>query len=323
LPGDVVDRLLFASLSCVTGPVFEEMHRIGDRAIQRNVPDGVYVALLYQAGWFMEWMEGPPAGLEAVLQRVAGRPPPPRAARRAPQQWPPASYPTMVDGLSQRHQDDESVCVARAGPWQSGRSAGLEPAAVWRRLSMPLKNEGGARIAASDSYQRVMVVSARGTASFDLVHWLGERYESEVAPLRMTGVHSRVRDVASDYVDVGGGKGASLRRVVAMARNGLQLGLTQAFLPDYSHLIVLLSGDARHDADLMCTLVAACSRMAHRPVVIGFGRAGCDHVGLQEQARAGRMMYLDCGLGASSRPPDLWAVVEPALDFSRSTKSAS
>jgi hypothetical protein len=273
------------------------------------------------AGSWSGW-RGRRRGLEAVLQRVRADPRRRELRvvhrssghRRLTQPW------SMVfrNGIETTSQFASRVLALGN---QADRP-GLEPAAVWRRLSMPLKNEGGARIAASDSYQRVMVVSARGTASFDLVHWLGERYESGVAPLRMTGVHSRVRDVASDYVDVGSGKGASLRRVVAMARNGLQLGLTQAFLPDYSHLIVLLSGDARHDSDLMCTLVAACSRLAHRPVVIGSGRpAGCDHVGLREQARAGRMMYLDCDLGTSSRPPDLWAVVEPALHFSRSTKT--
>ncbi len=57
-----MDRLLYASECRVQGSVFEEMHRIRDHALLRNVTDDVYVALLYQAGWFVEWLEGPAAG---------------------------------------------------------------------------------------------------------------------------------------------------------------------------------------------------------------------------------------------------------------------
>ncbi len=101
---------------------------------------------------------------------------------------------------------------------------GVEPAAVWRRAFHVAQERGRGK----DRGERFLPAGhgrlCRGTASFDLVHWLGERHDSEVATLRMTGVHSKVRDVASDYVDVDGAKGASMRRVVAMARNGLQLG---------------------------------------------------------------------------------------------------
>jgi hypothetical protein len=139
---------------------------------------------------------------------------------------------------------------------------------------------------------------------------------------RFAGAEARTRDVATDYVDVGGGAGAVVRRVVAMARNGLLIGLTQAFLPDYSHLILLLCGDAKRDEDLMHMLVSACSRLAHRPVVVGLGSLDCDHLGLRKIARAASLVYLDCDLSGADDPQAMWAAAEPALDFSLAANSS-
>jgi hypothetical protein len=318
-PGEAVDRLLYVSLCCVQGPVFEEMHRIRQHALQRNVADGVYAALLYQAGWFLEWMEGPPAGVQAVMRRLAGDRRHrnlrivhhSRGPRRLTQPW----------SMAFRHDLDQPVEFERrlqALPAKTNQQ-GMEPASVWRRLSMPLKGSGATAPPEDERYQRVMVCSARGTESFELVRWLGQAYDCKVTSQRLAGAETRVRDVATDYVDVGGA-GAMLRRVVAMARNGLQIGLFQAFLPDYSHMILLLCGDRKHDEDLIDILVSACSRLAHRPVLLGLGRPGCDHARLREAARRGGLAYLDCDLSGNINAKALWAAAEPALDFSRATR---
>ena len=320
VPGEVVDRLLYASLCCVRGPVFEEMHRIRDQALQRNAVDGVYSALLYQAGWFMEWMEGPPAGVQAAMRRLATDPRHrnlriihhSRGLRRLTQPW----------SMAYRHEFEPPVDFERRLKALPARvnQQGLEPASVWRRLSMPLKGSDAAGRVDGDLYQRVLVCSARGTASFELVRWLGQSYQCKVTSQRLAGAESRVRDVATDYVDLDGSAGAMLRRVVAMARNGLQIGLFQAFLPDYSHMVLLLCGDRRHDEDLINILAAACSRLAHRPVLLGLGRPGCDHAGLRAAARNGGLAYLDCDLTGNIDAKALWAVAEPALDFSRTAR---
>ena len=319
-PGEAVQRLLYASQCCVQGAIFEEMHRIRDHALQRNVPDQVHVALAYQAGWFMEWMEGPAAGVQAVMRRLVNDPRhrnlqvvhKSHGLRRLTQPW----------SMAFRHDHEHPADFERRLAALPRREAqpGLEPASIWRRLSMPLKALGVAGRAENELYQRVLVCSARGTESFELVRWLGQAYRCKVTSQRLAGAESRVLDVANDYVDLAGRPDAMLRRVVAMARNGLQIGLFQAFLADYSHMVLLLCGDKKHDEDLIRILISACSRLAHRPVLLGVGRPGCDHAGLRDLAREGALVYLDCDLGCSRETKSIWAAAEPALDFSRTAR---
>ena len=320
-PGETVDRLLYASECRVQGSVFDEMHRIRDDALLRNIIDDVYVALLYQAGWFVEWLEGPAAGVDAVLRRTAKdrrhgdlrvvhRS---RGPRRLTEPW-------SMAFRQDQEQPAEFERRLKSLMSLSGRHA-LDPASVWRRLSMPLADAAAAGRADNDLYQRVMVCAARGTQSFELVRWLGLAYGSKVTSQRLAGAQATSRDVANDYVDLDGGRDGMVRRVVAMARNGLQIGLLQAFLPDYSHIVLLLCGDSKHDEDLVHILVAACARLSHRPVLLGLGGAGCDHAALREVARAGGLVYLDCDIDGGANAKALWAAAEPALDLSRMTNS--
>lgn len=312
-----MDRLLYASECRVQGSVFKEMHRIRDHALLRNITDDVYVALLYQAGWFVEWLEGPAEGIDAVLRRTANDPRHgnlrvihrSRGPRRLTQPW----------SMAFRQDQEQPSEFARRLAALSTHPA-PDPTAAWRRMSMPLKQEGLAAPVDCDKHQRVMVCAARGTQSFELVRWLGQAYGAKVTSQRLAGAQDSARDVANDYVDIDGGRGAMLRRVVATARNGLQIGLLQAFLPDYSHIVLLLCGDARHDSELLQGLVAACARLSHRPVLLGLGPSRCDHAGLREAARKGGLVYLDCDVDEGANAKALWAAAEPALDFSRNAK---
>lgn len=315
-PGQAVDRLLYASLCCVDGPVFEEMHRIRRHALQRNVADDVFVALLFQAGWFMEWMEGPAAGVQAVMRRVARDPRHrdlrllhlSRGERRLTEPW------SMA--YTKEHERPEDFARRAAALRELRRQQPSDPASVWRRLSMPLNRPGAEQSLETDCFQRVMVCSARGTQSFDLVRWLSHVNGARVVSHRFAGAQARTGDVATDYVDLDAGAGQVVRRVVAMARNGLQIGLTQAFLPDYSHLIVVLSGEANSDRDLMNLLVSSCARLAHRPVLLGVAPKACGHGDARAIASQAGLAYLDCDLGGTADARSLWAVAEPALDLS-------
>jgi len=315
-PAEDVDRLMYASQSNFAGPVFTEMHRIRDHALQRNLADGVHVALLHQSGWFLEWMEGPSAGVDAVMGRVAqdARHQGMRllhsshGPRRLTEPWSMAIVQTC---------ESPSDFARRVITLRDDHHKGLasDPATVWRRLSTPLTHPGAAEQAVSDRFQRVMVCSARRADSFDMVHWLGKRHGAEVVHRRFAGSYADRLDVATDYVDIN--SGAVVRRVIAMARNGLRIGLTKAFLPDYSHVILLLSGDDTHDGNLMERLVAACERLAHRPVVVGLAPPqSCDHAKLQQTARRGGLVYLDCDLAGEIDAQAWWNAAEPLLDLS-------
>lgn len=318
--GEEVDRLMYASLSCFEGPVFAEMHRIRDHALHRNAVDKVHVALLYQSGWFMEWMEGPSAGVRAVMGRVASDPRhhglrllhSSRGRRRLIEPWSmaivqthesPTDFARRVMTLREEHR----------------KGLVLDPATVWRRLSTPLTHPGAAEHAVSDRFQRVMVCSAQGVDSFDMVRWLGQTHDAEVVHRRFVGSRADGLDVATDYVDLD--SGAVVRRVIAMARNGLQIGLTQAFMSDYSHVILLLSGDSHRDVKLMRRLVTVCARLAHRPVVVGLGPQSCDHATLQQIARNGGLVYLDCELAGHIDAKVWWEAAEPLLDLSLAADS--
>ncbi len=315
IPPGEVDRLMYASLCCVQGGVFEEMHRIREHALRRNVADGVHVALLYQSGWFLEWLEGPAQGVRAVMARVARDPRhrsikllhASRGLRRLTEPWSMA----MVQA-HERPSDFAGRVVALRELHRSGED--LDPASVWRRLSTPMTHPGAAEQAQSDRFQRVMVCSAQGADSFELVRWLGQLHDAEVVHRRFAGSRADARDVATDYVDLA--CDPVVRRVIAMARNGLQIGLTQAFLPDYSHVILLLAGDPVRDTQLVQRLVAACARLSHRPVVIGLAPIDADHAPLQRLAHAGGLVYLDCELAGSIDAPAWWAAAEPLLDLS-------
>lgn len=315
-----VERLMYASRCCVTGPVFGEMHRIREHALQRNVADQVHVALLHQSGWFMEWLEGPPEGVRAVMARVARDPRHQgvklihhsRGPRRLTEPW------SMAIVQAQDAPADFAQRVATLrGEHLEGHV--IEPAAAWRRLSTPLTHPGAALQAINDQFQRVIVCSAQGTGSFDMVRWLGLRHGAEVVHRRFAGARADALDVATDYVDLDAG--AVVRRVIAMARNGLKIGLTQAFLADYSHAILVLCGDAPLDRELVRRLVAACAPLAHRPVVVGLGSPSVDHRALQRLAHAGGLVYLDCDLAGVMDAETLWAAAEPALDFSLAANS--
>jgi hypothetical protein len=318
MSGETVERLLYASLSCVSGSVFDEMLKIRDRALKRNVVDQVYAALLYQSGWFVQWMEGPPEGIRLAVRRLEGDPRHQRlriihrgnGPRRLTQPW------SMAFRQEREELPEQFACriielEEQAAQWEP------EPATIWRRLSLPTKCAGYATDLEDHPYQRVMVVAAEGTKSFDLVRWLACEHHVDVSAQRIAGTQSRVRDVAAEHVDVPASKGSIRRRVIAMARNGLQIGLIQAFLSDYSHVMVLLSPDTRRNMEIMHTLAEVCRGFAQRPILLGLGPAGFDNGPVRDAARMGRMIYLDCDLGAGEGTHDLWASAEPALDLSR------
>ncbi len=310
-----VARLMYASLSTVSHSVFEEIDKIRLRSMQRNALDKISVALLYQSGWFAQWMEGPAEGVQAVLARVSADPRhqslhvlhQSSGPRRLAEPWSMAIVQTREESA-----EFANRVMTLHQEYLSKRQG--EPAAIWRRLSTPLTNPGASRQALSDHFQRVMVCSALGTDSFNLVRWLGKTFSTEVVHRRFVGSRPETMDVGTDYVDLETGQ--TVRRIIAMARHGLQIGLTQAFLSDYSHVIVLLSGLRERDHSLMERLLKACEHLAHRPVIVGLGPPDADHKTLQELASRAGLIYLDCDIAGDTNPESLWAAAEMALDQS-------
>lgn len=314
---DAVARVVYASRSRVDGPVHETLERIRQRAVRNNQPLDVHTALLHQAGWFLQWKEGPPLALREVMDRVA------RDPRHEQVRVVHASRgPRLLDGLwSMAVVGGDEPAAEMARRLEAVRAAMFRkrqysPPEVWRRVSMPGRHGGGDDASDLESYQRVLVCSAVGTTSFEMVRWLGREHRQPVEHRRFAGLKL---DVATESVDFRC-CGRPLR-LVAMARKGLSVPLTRALLAGYSHLVMLLCPDEQRNAMLLDRLVQACAGQDDPPYLIGVGMDPDGHAGLFTQARR---LHRVC-LGARADPRDYastWSALWPLMRVWREKRHA-
>ncbi|NML48010.1 BLUF domain-containing protein [Ramlibacter sp. G-1-2-2] len=308
--GEAVARIVYASQAAATGSIYSEMERIRASAVRHNPPAGVATALLHQSGWFVQWKEGPQAAVASIMERVAGDP---RhcglrvvhrsvGPRLLHGPWSMAIVQCDEPASDMGQRVDEVLAAV-------DRGTAFTPPAIWRRLSTPMRHPGARRQQDPDAFQRVLVCAAGGTGSFDLVRWLSQRFRAELVQRRFAGAHDL--DVATDYVDFIHGE--RVLRVIAMARNGLHLPLTRAFLADYSHLVLLLSGDATRDEDLVLRMAQACAGLAEAPPLIALARQGADHAVPFAMARRCGLVYLQAHANLGD-PWSCWQALMPLLE---------
>jgi hypothetical protein len=125
---------------------------------------------------------------------------------------------------------------------------------------------------------------------------------------RFAGAHDL--DVGTDYVDFA--EDGRVLRVIAMARHGLSVPLTRAFLPDYSHVVLLLSGNLEHDVSLVLRVAQVCAGILSPPILLGIAPEAADHQKLSGLVK-------NCGLSYLSAESDseygkfTWTVIERHL----------
>lgn len=304
-----VARIVYASQARIEGSVYAEMERIRASAVRHNEPVGVHTALLYQSGWFVQWKEGPGDALLRIMDRVASD------RRHTGMRIVHSSRgPRLLSGAWSmaivQADDDPEEMAARVTELRRAMEAGAQfsPAAVWRRLSTPMRHPGAARQADPDAFQRIMVCSSVGQDSFDLVRWLADQHRQEVVHRRFAGAHAL--DVGTDYVDFE--QDDRVLRVIAMARNGLLLPLTRAFVPDYSHIVLLLSGDLERDSALMFKIAQACAGLPAPPALLGVAEDEATHREIFALAHRLGLIYLPtrATLGDAAA---VWEAIQPSL----------
>jgi hypothetical protein len=320
LPGSEpvrVARILYASQSRIEGPVYAQMERIRASAVRHNEPLGVHTALAHQSGWFLQWKEGPHDAVGQIMARVLQDP---RhhgcrimhrssGARLLPGVW----------SMSIVQCDDSAAeFEARVDQVDAVRVQGLQyaPATVWRMLSTPLRHPCADRQDTPGVFRRVMVCSAGGEESFALVQHLAWQHRQEVVRRRFAGEQSL--DVGSNYTDLPDGQGAV--RVIAMARNGLNLGLTRALLADYPLVVLWCSGTDSCDTVLMQRLVQACADAPTPPVLMGLGASPAAHRAMFQLAHRAGMIYLDAA--PVQGPDQAWDVISSQLRMMRSAANS-
>lgn len=303
-----VARLMYASRANTQGSIYAVIEQIRASAIRHNEPAGVATALLYQSGWFAQWKEGPKEALIRIMERVEADPRHHSMRIVHSSRGPRILAGPWSTAVVQSEEPFELVS-ARVEQLRSELQYGMQcsPQTAWRRLSTPMRHPGVDHQAEPDAFQRVLVCAAEGMAPFHLVHWLGRMHQEEVVHRRFAG--ARDLDVGTDYVDFIGD--SRVMRVIAMARHGLTLPLTRAFLPDYSHVILLLSGDHGRDQMLLQRVAQACAGLPAPPALLGVGEPSA-HPALFALARRYGMVYL----AAECRGQDeqaCWSVIEPLL----------
>lgn len=314
-----VARIMYASRAAIHQSVYREMENIRVSALKHNQPAGIATALLHQSGWFVQWKEGPAAALQAIMDRVA------RDVRHFDLRIVHRSRgPRLLSGpwsmaivhCNETPEDMEQRVLHLKQQVEEGCQ--FSPAAVWRRLSTPMRHPGAARQQDPDAFQRVLVCAASGMRSFDLVRWLGEHYQAEVVHRRFAGATEL--DVGTDYVDFE--REDRVWRVIAMARHGLHLPLTRAFIPDYSHFVLLLSIDPEHNSQLMQRVLQAFTCLPHPPALIGVASHREMHELPASLARRSGLPYLQ-GVGDSRDPESTWTAVQPfLLDWQHAANSS-
>jgi hypothetical protein len=308
-PGAPVARIVYASLARIAGSVYSEMERIREAAVRHNVPVGVHTALLYQSGWFLQWKEGPGDALLQLMARVEADPR--HTALRIVHS---SRGPRLLEGpwsmAIVQCTDPPTEMAQRVMELRHAMDAGRQyaPPTVWRRLSTPMRHPGAARQADPDAFQRGRVCSAAGMLSFDLVNWLARREKQEVVHRRFAG--AQLLDVGTDYVDFQDDE--RVMRVIAMARKGLEVPLTRAFLPDYSHVVLLLSGDAQRDKALVHRVAEACARLLAPPALIGVAKDREAHGTVFAAARSVGLVYLEVHADPEHCEA-VWAALQPPL----------
>lgn len=291
------------------------MERIRASALRHNAPQGVYTALLYQSGWFVQWKEGPGDALLKLMARVEAD-----ARHHSMRIVHSSRGPRLLSGpwsMAIVQCDDTPQHMAARVlrlhmRMENGRQ--YSPVAVWRQLSTPMEHPGAAQQADPDAFQRILVCAAAGSASFEFVNWLSTHHAQPVVHRRFAGEEGL--DVGSDYVDFSDDD--RVVRVIAMARNGLTLPLTRAFLPDYSHILLLLCGDRQRDLALVHRVAEGCAGLPSAPVLLGVGAPEHTRGEPFALARRAGLIYLDVHANAQDAAA-VWSATHPLLARWRET----
>lgn len=311
---DTVGSVLYVSRACFEGSALAQIDSIRRAAAARNTAMGVSSTLICQSGWFMHWLEGPERAISQVLTRIA-RDARHRQMRLLYQGQTPRLMPMPWSGAVMESPETPQGFARRVESFRLARQAHipLDPPTLLRQLSTPsslLPLDAACR---PDTVQRVMVCASQAADATGLVHWLAGLHRRKIGHGRFCGTEPPTLSIR--YLDFAADQTA--RRLVALPRPGLRLGIVQALLPDYSHLLLLFEGEPVQDQALMEELLASFRPLRRRPAVIGLGLTMAQRPALEDLARQAGLEFTGLPLGLPSRGegswPTLWRTLAPWL----------
>jgi hypothetical protein len=218
--------------------------------LQRAGRSGVRTALLYSAGWLVQWHEGAHSAVEAEWERVRADPRY-RNARLLHRSRGAASLHDPVQ-LASLHDADRPTDVARrmhalSREHEEGWSA--EPMQVWQALSSPCQL---GRIGTLGFVARrdVVAVAAQDNEAVELVRLLAQERGVRMAYQRYAGSNLERADVGAAYADVPM-DATVVTRVQALPRRALAPGVLLLGLRHVEQLLVLLGSDGSRSRVLL------------------------------------------------------------------------
>jgi hypothetical protein len=255
-------RVMWARHWAPQGSAIEAMLRLRADLLRRAEATGLRTALLYSAGWQVEWVEGrePAAEAEWTRARAAGawllhRSHGPRVL----------ADPVQVASL---HAGEKPTDVARrlhqlARECEQGWDA--EPWEVWQALSAPCR-WGRVLPEVAVARRDVLALASDDNAAVDLLRLLAQASQAGVAYQRYAGSDLARGDVGAAYVDAPSGT-SGVTRVQALSRRALAHGVTILGLRNVVRMVVLLGRDAHRGQALLEEVRRLLQRLA-RPVEV-------------------------------------------------------
>jgi hypothetical protein len=241
----------------------DELLKIRDRNCVPDAAPPVRGAVLYSRGWFVIWLEGDEAEVDAVMRKAATDP------RNAHQKEIHRSVgaPTLTEPLT-------LVATQGAeGPGAFGRRVyhfrrqwqqGLiqQPAAIWQYLSAPC--------AVSDVPERepdrhIALVSAENNGPIDLLRKLGEQSGTEVVYQRFARGQRHTSDVGVSYVDLV--ISGQVCRVQLLSRRALPHRMVRQAMVGTASLVMLLGGKPAAAIELAAGVAACLATLPAPPAI--------------------------------------------------------
>ncbi len=297
-------RLICASEATRQDRPYAQLEAIRSKSMPFNEERQVSAALLYMAGWYLQWLEGREQDVLEVVERIS-------FDKRH------AKLRVLHHGFGPR---------LLADPWNMGmiqpnechvdigarvnqlrahliRGHQYSPVSVWRRVTMPMHASGRGNEALKSPPLRIMLTSALGHQSHAFVSWMAERFATSAVEHRYAGPNTP--DLGLTYVDFV--QGSNSCRLVAAARHCLSIGLSKIMHSDFSHWLCLFSGDVQRDDELIERVVKAFAGSRSKPRVIGIAAPDTEGQPIAQRLRASGFEYVQAAPTATGGN---WGVLE-------------
>jgi hypothetical protein len=260
-----VDRIMIASLSRLPGSVVEQLLALRPAIRSFNEAVGLRSAILYSAGWFVQWHEGSPEAVDKAwrLSEAHSLHSNTRVIHRS------VGAPTLTEPLNiaTLHGKDKPTDVARRlYQVESERLLGIgeEPAQVWRWLSAPVHAKPQDELAALVR-QDVVALTSEDTESVDLIKALADRQQVPVTYQRFANADLRSGDAGAAYADLP--CAGYTTRVQALSRRALGNSLVRLSLLQMQSIVLLLGSRPRPAESLLAAVSSLLAASQTMPVV--------------------------------------------------------